>query len=811
MLKNYFKIAFRNLFKNKLYSAINVLGLALGIAFSLLVLMFIHDELTYDQFHTNGEDIYRLYRQPLMQGSSYDPDVYMPMPTAQAMENDFPEVEETIRFIPFGANVIRKDGTVFEQPGFVFTDPSIFEVFTFPLLLGDPNTALQNPGSVVITEEIAAKYFGNKNPVGETLSIRLNGEFSDFEITGVAKNIPSNSTITFSVLLPIQDVLSRFDNYSRVENSWNSTRNITYIKLKNGTDAESVRAKMPDFMTTHMGSIFNEMREEGRFSFDGPPMIYQLQPLSDIHLNPEVPGGFTEPSNPTYSYILGAIALAVLLIACFNFMILSIGRSAKRAKEVGLRKVVGAFRGQLMAQFWAEALTVTFIALLTGLLFVEFLLPVFNELSGKELSFSFLLESSWAIAVFGMLFVLTGLIAGSYPALILSRFKPIESLKEKLSFGGANTFSKSLIMIQFVISIFLVAATLGMSNQLQFLQNKNLGFSGEQVVVIPVNGLDGQRALGLFQDALSQETGIADITGANVSFATGLWRRGYQYKGEIKQSAVFRVESNYINTLKMNLVAGRNFNPELASDSTQSIIVNETFLAEHGLDLSAVGESFPIDWGWMVNPIIIGVVEDFNYQSLENTIQPAIMYMNPRDPILNLLVRIQPDNMPQTIAKLRETWDNTITNEIPFTYSFLDEDMNELYRAEERWATIITYSSFFAIFVACLGLFGLASITSIQRQKEIGIRKVLGASIQGIVFLLSKDFAKLVAISILIATPVAWYALTEWLQNFAYRTEIGIGIFLVAGGFTLAVALLTVSWQSVKAALTNPVKSLRSE
>jgi len=351
---------------------------------------------------------------------------------------------------------------------------------------------------------------------------------------------------------------------------------------------------------------------------------------------------------------------------------------------------------------------------------------------------------------------------------------------------------------------------LGMSNQLQFMQNKNLGFSGEQVVVIPVNGLDGERALNLYRDALSSETDIINITGANVSFATGLWRRGYRFEGKLKQSAVFRVEPNYISTLKMNLVAGRDFNPELASDSTQSIIVNETFLAEHGLDLSDVGQGFPIDWGWMVNPIIIGVVEDFNYQSLENSIQPAIMYMNPRDPILNLLVRIKPDNMNTTVTKLRETW-GSLTTEVPFSYSFLDEDMNSLYRAEERWAKIITYSSFFAIFVACLGLFGLAGITSIQRQKEIGIRKVLGASIRGIILLLSKDFAKLVGISVIIATPIAWFALNEWLKNFAYRTEVGLSIFLIAGGFALTVALLTVSWQAIKAALMDPVESLRSE
>tara|TARA_R100001143_G_C3360653_1_gene135255 strand:+ start:3556 stop:5988 length:2433 start_codon:yes stop_codon:yes gene_type:complete len=810
MLKNYFKIAFRNLGRNKGFTVINILGLSLGICFSVLVLLFIHDELNFDRFHENSENVYRLYRQSIVEGTSFDPDIYMPLPTAEAMKNDFPEVEETVRLIPFGTNIIRMDGTLFEQDNFTFADPSIFDIFTLPFKYGNAASALINPGSVVITEETANKYFWDGNPIGKTLSIRLNSIFSDFVVTGVLENLPANSTIQFSVLLSTEDLLNRFDVYSGAENRWDATRTITYILLRKGSNVESLRDKLPQFMNTHMGDIFNEMRENGNLTTAGAPIVYQFQPLSDIHLNPEIPGGFSEPSNPTYSYILGGIALTVLLIACFNFMILSISQSTKRAKEVGLRKVAGAVRSQLMAQFWAEAILVTFISLLFGLFFAEFFLPVFNELSGKTLSFFPALNSFKMLFVTGGLLIITGLIAGSYPALILSNYKPIDSLKNKITVGGANPLSKSLIMVQFALSIFLVAATLGMSNQLKFLQSKSLGFSGEQVVVIPVNGVDGQRALNLYRDALGRDTDIVDMSGANVSFATGLWRRGYRYGGELIQSAVFRVDPNYINTLEMNIVTGRNFNPELASDSTQSIIVNETFLERHSLDYSDVGQVFPIDWGWMTNPVVIGVVEDFNYQSLQNNIEPAIMYMNPRDPILNLMVRIKPDNIPETIDKLQATW-AAITNEVPFSYSFLDEDMDNLYRAEERWSTIITYSSIFAIFVACLGLFGLTGIISIQRQKEIGIRKVLGASIQGIILLLSKDFAKLILISIIIASPLAWLALNKWLQNFAYRTDPGIGIFLIAGGFALAVALATVSWQSLKAAFMNPVESLRSE
>lgn len=810
MLKNYLKIAIRNLRKQKLYSLINILGLAVGIAFCALVMLFIHDELSYDQFHEHKKDIYRLYRQPVATTSPIDIELSMPLPTGQAMKNDFPEVEEFVRLTPFGANVIRKNGDLFQQEGFAFADPSFFAFFSFPLKYGEPTSALAGPQSVVITEAIAEKYFGQKNALGKFLNIRLGDEFSDFEVTGVLESIPANSTIQFQVLLPTQTVLDRFEAYSRVEHRWDATRSITYVKLRAGTDVEQVRAKLPQFMIAHMGHIFDQMREDGNLKTEGTPIIYQLQPLRDIHLNPDVPGGFTEPSNPAYSYILGGIALAVLLIACFNFMILSIGRSARRAREVGLRKVVGAQRKQLMAQFWSEAICVTFIAFFIGMVMAEFLLPVFNELSEKELSFLPTLGALPVVAILVSLLLFTGLVAGSYPALVLSNFKPIASLQEKVRLSGSNRFTKSMIVVQFALSVFFIAATLVMFEQLRHVQNKNLGFSGEQVVVIPTSGLDGERLLHLFRGALGQETDIVNMTGANVSFATGLWRRGYRYNGELIQTAVFRVDANYLNTLKMNLVAGRDFDPLLASDSTESIIVNRTFLTRHGLKPDAVGERFPIDWGWMTNPKIIGVVEDFNYQSLHREVEPVMIYMNPRDPILNLMIRIEPDDLRASVAKLRETW-GTITNEVPFSYSFLDADMDNLYRAEERWNEIVGYSSFFGIFIACLGLFGLAALTAEQRTKEVGIRKVLGATVSSVATLMSKDFVKLVLLANVLAWPAAWYAMHRWLQDFAYRIEIGWWIFVLAGGLALVIALLTVSTQALRAALANPIESLRYE
>ncbi len=810
MLKNYFKIALRNLSKQKLYSFINVFGLAIGMAFSILVILFVFDELRYDHFHENKEDIYRVYRQPTSSNSPIDLELATPLPTGQAMKDDLPEVEEFARLTPFGSFVIRKDGELIQQSGFAYGDPSALEMFTFPTLYGDPSSALNNPSSIVITEEMALKFFNSSNALGETLSIRINNEFQTFEVSAVLKDIPESSSIRFNMLFPIQMVFNNFERYGSRTESWGSSSTVTFVKLLEGSDVESVRAKLPGFMEKHQSVMFNQMRENGRIEAGEVPILYQLQPLLDIHLNPDIPGSFISPSDPTYSFILAGIAIAVLLIACFNFMILAIGRSSKRIKEVGLRKVVGAQRSQLMFQFWGEAFIITFLAFLAGFVLAEFSLPIFNELSGKELSMLNLFSSVKVVTGLIGIFFFTSLVAGSYPALFLANFRPIESLKQKINLKSSGRFTKGLIITQFGLTIFLITSTFIMTEQLQFMQEKSLGFSGEQVVVIPTNGLDGQRVMELYQNEFNGNPNVVNVSGANVSFATGLWRRGYRYEGEVHQAAVFRVASNYIETMEMNLVSGRNFDTRLASDSTQSIIVNQTFLENHNLDLSAVGQSFPIDWDWMVDPLIIGVVEDFNYQSLENEVAPVVIYMNPRDPILNLMVRVRPEEMQKTIAELENTW-SSITNEIPFEYSFLDEDMDNLYAEQDRWSRIVSYSSFLAILIACLGLFGLAGLVAVQRQKEIGIRKVLGATTSGITVMLSLGFAKLVLLALVIASPFSWYIMNNWLKEFAYRIEIGAWIFILSGLIALGIALATVSYQSVKAAIQDPVNNLKSD
>lgn len=810
MFKNYLKIALRNLSKQKLYSFINIFGLAVGMAFSVLVILFVFDELRYDHFHENKEDIYRIYRQPTSLNSPIDLELATPLPTGQAMKDDFPEIEDFTRLTPFGSFIIRKNGELLQQSGFAYGDPSSLEIFTFPMLYGDPSSALSNPSSIVITEEMSEKYFGTTNALGEILSIRLNNEFQNFEVTAVLKNIPQNSSIQFNMLFPAQTIFNNFERYGSMTERWDASSTVTFVKLLEGTDIEVVRAKLPGFMEKYQSGMFNQMREEGRIEAGEVPILYQFQPLLDIHLNPDVPGSFISPSDPKYSLILSGIAMAVLLIACFNFMILAIGRSSKRIKEVGLRKVVGAHRSQLMFQFWGEAFIITFLAFLVGFVLAEFSLPLFNELSGKNLEILDLFSNGAVITGLIGVFIFTSLVSGSYPALILANFRPIESLKQKINLKSSNNFTKGLVITQFSLTIFLITSTFIMTQQLRFMQEINLGFSGEQVVVIPTNGLDGQRVMEIYQNELNSNSNVVNVSGANVSFASGLWRRGYRYEDEVYQAAVFRVAPNYLETMEMNLISGRSFDPSLASDSTQSIIVNQTFLENHNLDLSAVGKPFPIDWGWMIDPVIIGVVEDFNYQSLENEVAPVIIYMNPRDPILNLMVRIRPEEMQETIAELGNTW-TSITNEVPFEYSFLDDDMNNFYAEQDRWSRVVSYSSVLAILIACLGLFGLAGLIAVQRQKEIGIRKVLGATTSGITVMLSSGFAKLVLLALIISSPVAWYVMSNWLKDFAYRIEISAWIFILSGLIALGIALLTVSYQSIKAAVQDPVNNLRSE
>ena len=809
MLKNYLLVTLRSLRRQKLYAVLNVFGLAIGLAFCVLVLLFVHDELTFDRGHANADRIYRLYRDPVRADAPIDRELSMPVPAGPAMAATFPEVEAFVRIDRAGPGLtLRYGGALYEQPGVLFTDPAFFDIFTAPLRAGDPAVALADPQSIVLTPAVAQRLFGDEDPLGKTISVRMDDGYVDVRVTGLAEPPPPNTSLPFQALVPYELFVQHTSFMRRIVDRWDATRSITYVLLRSGADVAHVQAQMPRFMETHLGSMFDEMRTNGTWQGDGPPALYRLQPLLDIHLNPDVPEGITPPSDPRYAYLLSGIALAVLLIACINFMILAVGRSARRAKEVGVRKAMGAQRGQLMAQFWGEALLLSALALGLGLALAQAALPVFNELAGKALHLGSGASGLAALAVAGLV-VVTGLVAGSYPALVLARVQPTVTLRDRAAVGGAGALTRGLVVVQFGLSVVLIVATLVMARQLDHLKTARLGFAGEQVVVIPTRGLDGQQVLARYRALAEARPDVIGVTGANIAPGLSLWRRGFAYEGEIKQVATFRVEPNFLETLGMDLVAGRAFDPTRGTDSTAAILINEAFARDFGWE-EPVGRRLPVTWGTLREPEVIGVVRDFHFQSLHQAVAPAVLYVNASDPVLNVYARIRPDDVAGTLATLEATW-KSLTPDVPFAHHFLDDAMDRLYASEERWGRIVGYGALFAILVACLGLLGMATLAAQRRTKEIGIRKVLGASVPGLVGLLVKEFVGLAGLAVVLAVPVGYVVMQRWLEGFASRVALGPGTFLLAGALVLAIALLTVSVQTLRAASANPVESLRYE
>lgn len=803
VLRNYLKIAWRNVLREKGYAFINVFGLAVGIAFCVLIFLFVRNELTYDNFHKNGDRIFRVQDATIHSdgsvsvGGSTGPIVLGP-----ALKSDVPGIEQYIRFQQEDHFVRARDAqgeAVKEEV--LFADPAVLKVFTFPLKRGNPTTALSNPDDVVITVSMARKYFGNENPVGKILQIRLDQKFENFVVSGVAKDVPGNSTIQFGILLPFDRLLIYNDGFRKNTDSWHFYSPQTYVELNRNTTAKQVESKLPAFYKKYHEDNIVRKRKEGHYN-NTLVQSYDLKPIRDIHL--------TSDSKPAYSYILSAIALAVLLIACINFMTLSIGRSARRAREVGIRKVVGAERKQIMAQFWGESFLLTVIALILGLLLAESFLPVFNNLTGKSLVIGNVF--SWAIGFFLVgLVVITSFVAGSYPALVLSGFQPVETLAKRLHLGKSNNFTKSLVVIQFAVTVFLITSTLIMARQLYYTHSMNLGFNKNQVVVIPTSGLDAGRIAKRFRTDLAQQPNVLNVTASgNTLGQTGTMGTSFMYKGKQVVISVFRIDTHYLDFLGLNLIAGRNFRPDQPTDSTHSVIVDEALVRAFGFK-NPIGQRIPYPWASPKDqPMIIGVVKDYHFQSLYDKVGPLVLTLDPGWNYEQILVRIRPGNIPKTLGLLKKTWQTSV-RDVPFTYHFLDEQMQAYYANDYRWSQIIRYASIFAILISCLGLLGLTALTVTRRTKEIGIRKVLGANVSNIVMLISKEFAVLVVVGFALASPVAYIAMRRWLEDFAYRVPLSVWMFLAAGLMALVVALITVGYHSVRSAMTNPVESLRNE
>ncbi len=803
MFKNYLKVALRNLMRHKGYSAINLAGLAIGMACCIAISLLVYRDLSFDSFHEKGDKIYRLNTEMSLPGNAPQNIALCMSPSGPAMLDEFPEVIGYTRFWKSGPEEEKfharyKDRKITIAQS-IYTDPSIFNVFSFQLSAGDPATALEEPYSVVLTKESAQRIFGDENPLGKV--IQRNGK-DDFKVTGVLKNVPATSHIHFDMLISI------ITSEEATRNAWGNTFAYTYLLLEKGADVKALEGKFGQFLQKYMAK-FSEY------------FVMYLQPLREIHLhssNIEYDLNWKK-TDVTYVYIFSAIALLILLIACINFMNLSTARSANRAREVGIRKVLGAGRLQLIGQFLCESVFLVFCSVVLATALIELLQPVLNDLFENAFDFNYF--NSWLLplALVGVA-LLTGVLAGSYPAFFLSAFKPVAVLKGISSSGGkGSALRKALVVGQFAVSIILIICTIFVGRQLSYMQNKSLGFNKDQVISVslnsvPENNASGHKFIEPLKNEWLQHSSVTGVAASGSRLGNVLGIEGISFEGnnpdELATATMMEVDYDYISFYGLELVAGRDFSQEFATDylpgNSGAYIINEALQKKLGWD-SALGKKFgtnPENLG-----TVIGVVKDFHFNSLHHKIEPLFFSIRPGR-IANLSVRIKPENMDATLGSLRKTWAAHVPGQ-PFEYSFLDDDFARLYKNEKLVAKIFGAFSLLAVFVSCLGLFGLISYSAEQRTKEIGIRKVLGASVSNIVLLLSKEFLMLLGIAIVIACPVAWYAMDRWLQNFAYRVELGPETFVLGGVIALVITVLTVSYQAIKAAYANPVEALRYE
>ncbi len=817
MLQNYFKIAFRSLWRAKAHSLINVLGLSLGIACCILISLFVRDELTFDRMHKNADRIYRVYAREDWGEKQQFFNTVTPFPMGPALKDNLPEVEHQVRVNNINAQV--KVGESQFNETVVVAGQDFFDVFDFKTIVGDRQQALHGQSNVVISKRMADKYFGTADPLNKVIAIQLGENFEDFSVKAVAENTPSNSSIQFDVLISELNYPKLY-NQNLLTSSWFNIIPETYVMLKQGTDPTAVERKFPSMFRTIIGED----------NFKKSKYAPGLQPLTDIHLNTNYPVGIAPVSNPKYSYILAAIALLILFVACINFVTLSVGRSMQRAKEVGIRKVVGAMRVQLITQFIGEAIIVSLIAMVIGAGLAFANLPLFNDLAGKQLLFPL---NGFMILIITSLLLVIGLISGSYPAFVLSSFKPIAILKGALQAGSSKqNVRKVLVGVQLVLSIFLISSTLLMRKQLTFLQNKNMGFNKEQLAEIQLNvprgGTLATRVNAGFEKAerfkteLEKFPDILAVCASAHDFGNGAWTNvGYTDDKNVYRTFNLNiVDDEYLPTLKMELASGRNFSDANPSDKRHSVIVNEAFAKEYGWT-DAIGKRIP--GKNFQDHEVIGVIKDFNYASLYTKVQPLVIVEDPsiilsgieninidNSPIPKLMVRLKPGNMATATTQLKEVW-NRVSGEEEFSFAFVDQAMAKQYRNDQNLGRIVSIAAILAILIGSLGLYALASLAMQNRTKEISIRKVLGATENSLLVLLSKEYVVLVVVCLILSVPATWYLMANWLSTFEYRVAIGFDVFLLAGSISLIMALGTICFQMLKTVWTSPMKNLKYE
>ncbi|MEP1791812.1 ABC transporter permease [Reichenbachiella sp.] len=811
MLKNFINVAFRNLGKHKFYSILNILGLSIGLSCFMMISLFVLDELSFDKFHKDSSKIYRMDFQAKLNGSDFN-SCKVGAPAAQAILNDYAIVEDAIRIAATGNWFIKEKGLqkTFKEENVIMADSNFFSFFTFPMIHGNPKTALERPHTLVMDETTARKMFGDDNPVGKILVL---DNTTDYEVTGVYKDLPKNSHFRQNIILSVASFPRRAKNPNWVNTSFN-----TYLKFQDGVNAEQLEANFPELIANYIGPLiqkfFGQSLEE--FNEAGNNVGFSLFALEKIHLHSDKEGELGANSDISYVYIFSAVAIFILLLACINFMNLATARSAGRAKEVGVRKVMGALKNHLVNQFISEALIISFISFLIAYLLTLIFIPSFNELASKQLAMTQLFDLTYISYMLVIMFVV-GLFAGSYPAFYLSRFQPAEVLKGKVRLGMKSGVLRSLLVVfQFSISIILMIGTAVVFDQLSFIQNKKLGFSKDQVLMVEDAWILDKK-IETFKNEVKRNVNVKGATLASFSPVGGDTDGDLFFKtptATTDQSRVIeiaRVDHDFVETLGIKMADGRFFSKEFLSDST-AVVMNMAAAKIFGYE-NPVGDKIYTYGGSQEEPVvmdlkIIGVVEDFHYRSLRDNITPLLFFLGDRSGFA--MFKVNANNIQQTIADIENTWTEIAPGQ-PFTYSFMDQKFDSMYEAEQKIGQIFSVFAILGILIACLGLFGLAAFTAEQKTKEIGIRKAMGASITGIVVMLSKNFIKLVIVSFVVAVPAAYYAMGYWLEDFAYRTELKPLTFVVVGVIAFAIAWLTMGFQSWKAARMNPVQSLREE
>ena len=781
--------------KNKIFSFINVLGLSIGLSCCMLIFLYNKDEISYDRFHKKKDNIYRITATRTKVDGTVDKSSTTGMMPGPGFKRAIPEIEDYVRIRKTSFNIKLGD-EVFDQEA-LYVDSNFFSVFSFPLISGNPTSTLTDMHSIVLSEEIAEKFFGKKNAVGQVLELNTGEKFEPFTVSAVTKRSPQNSSIKIQMLLPMKFTESIGNN-----NQWVNFFLNTFIVLKAGADPGKVEAKFASIFNIEAAEELKKITEKYGFK---DKVRFGLQPLLQMHLSTDYPSrnGLTDASNPKYSYILTSIALFILLIACINFINLTVTHSLKRAKEIGIRKAVGGQRKQLIAQFLGESLILSFIAFLFAILLVQFVLPFFNTLANKALSFSYLLDAKLVTGYIG-LFLLTGLLAGLYPALVLSGFNPVNILYGRFRLQGKSYLLKGLVVIQFTLATFLIVATIIIYSQFNYLMNFDLGYNDKNIVVIGTTQMDREK-LSIFKNELLKNSSIENVTAdqggtqGTIAYVNGSEKISFDFK---------HIDENYFPLFGIPVIMGRNFSKDFSSDTAEAVVINESF-AKAAAWKDPLGKQ--VDFSYMKKKYsVVGIVKDHHYTSLAEKIEPQLFTMDPRYTFRTVFLKIRPVNTSQTLRYIENTFQSFFPYQ-PYQYNFKDVQNAGQYEKEAKWKQIITFGAILTIFISCIGLFGLAALAARKRTKEIGIRKVLGAPVIVIAGKFSSDFLKLVLLGIATALPLARKIMNEWLQDYPYRINISWWMFGFATVVVLVIALITVSFQAIKAAIANPVKSLRTE